>query len=594
MLSVECEYVKSVDFHPSKPWVLASLATGKLMVWDYETGGEIKSVQLSELPVQCAKFVARKNWILAACDGGDVHVVPCKVTVAEEAGSEDETDSHQSFRARTGSVRHMEIHHELPFVFTCSEDGCISLLDWDQKFSCRMTFDDHQQDVTMLRINPWDKHSFASSSLDRTVKIWDFRSHRCSTVGKHETGVLCVDFAHVQDKYMVMSVSEDNIISFWDLVTKSRVLRFDLPNTRGALCHPKLPVLLAWSGGGEVSMRSTCSPVAAAATIHGGMGATRALAVCPMEDDLVAIGYDQGCVVTRLNKENKEIRRLLSFALEADSNPSNEEEDQTPRGEEWFIRERARLLPYLGVVMCSFMFCIFPTEWGTIVAIPFVLAVMLHLCTGGRWDKLRLRGVREIAALNCLVTFAIIDDKVISIIASSEVPTSWAWSYLILVPEVFLLKRLHESGLSRAVCFMWAFPVVMFHLFFFLGAVYLAPDIQLRAMTLLAAWRWAWTQAIEVCFFPGDWKAGKKKEVRRSKYMFGAVLLLTTLTTCDMIYPETFLFVIFACFVLQFFLTLRSIQQQPGRNGKNGAEQVIKTGSYQPPIHVAIPLEEVV
>lgn len=51
------ERVKSVDFHPTETWVLASLYNGKVLIWNYETQvrivcfflrkGLIKSAQLT-------------------------------------------------------------------------------------------------------------------------------------------------------------------------------------------------------------------------------------------------------------------------------------------------------------------------------------------------------------------------------------------------------------------------------------------------------------------------------------------------------------------------------------------------------------------
>jgi WD40 repeat protein len=37
MLLSRSERVKSVDFHPTEPWVLASLYNGNVYIWNYET-----------------------------------------------------------------------------------------------------------------------------------------------------------------------------------------------------------------------------------------------------------------------------------------------------------------------------------------------------------------------------------------------------------------------------------------------------------------------------------------------------------------------------------------------------------------------------
>ncbi|KAJ1840989.1 Coatomer subunit beta', partial [Coemansia sp. RSA 486] len=67
-LLARTERVKSVDMHPTEPWVLASLYSGKVHIWNHETRTQVKSFEVSSLPVRTAKFIARKNWIIAGSD----------------------------------------------------------------------------------------------------------------------------------------------------------------------------------------------------------------------------------------------------------------------------------------------------------------------------------------------------------------------------------------------------------------------------------------------------------------------------------------------------------------------------------------------
>ena len=68
-LSAHSERVKSVDFHQNEPWVLAALYSGHVYVWDHGTQTLIKQIEVcNNLPVRCARFVARKQWIVTASD----------------------------------------------------------------------------------------------------------------------------------------------------------------------------------------------------------------------------------------------------------------------------------------------------------------------------------------------------------------------------------------------------------------------------------------------------------------------------------------------------------------------------------------------
>ena len=47
----------------------------------------------------------------------------------------------------------------------------IKLWDWDAKWALKQTFEGHIHYVMQIAINPKDNNTFASASLDRTVKV---------------------------------------------------------------------------------------------------------------------------------------------------------------------------------------------------------------------------------------------------------------------------------------------------------------------------------------------------------------------------------------------------------------------------------------
>lgn len=54
------ERVKSVDLHPSLPWVLIALYAGNVVIYDYAQQSQVKSFEITDAPIRCAKFIARK------------------------------------------------------------------------------------------------------------------------------------------------------------------------------------------------------------------------------------------------------------------------------------------------------------------------------------------------------------------------------------------------------------------------------------------------------------------------------------------------------------------------------------------------------
>lgn len=62
------ERVKSTHFHPKEPWVLCGLYSGHLNIWNYMNDTLVKTFEVVELPIRCAKFIARKQWVVCGSD----------------------------------------------------------------------------------------------------------------------------------------------------------------------------------------------------------------------------------------------------------------------------------------------------------------------------------------------------------------------------------------------------------------------------------------------------------------------------------------------------------------------------------------------
>jgi len=205
-LSASSERVKSVDLHNSDPWVLAALYSGNVMIWDYESGSLAKSFEVSDLPVRCAKFVERKQWFLAASD--DMRMRVFNYNTMEKV---------KEFEAHADYIRSLEVHPTLPYVLSSSDDMTIKLWDWDRSFDCTQMFEGHAHYVMQVKINPKDTNTFASASLDRSIKIWGLGSHVPHyTLEGHERGVNCVDYYPSGDKPYILSGADDRTVKIWD------------------------------------------------------------------------------------------------------------------------------------------------------------------------------------------------------------------------------------------------------------------------------------------------------------------------------------------------------------------------------------------
>ena len=293
-LSHRSERVKCVDIHPTEPWLLAALYSGKVLILDTNTSATVKTFDVSELPVRSAKFIARKQWFMTASDDMQLRVYNYNTMEKVKAWE----------RAHDDYIRFIEVHPTLPYVLTSSDDMTIKLWDWDHGWDCTQVFEGHSHYVMMVRMNPKDSSSFASASLDRTVKVWSLSKEGANfTLDGHERGCNCVDYYAGGDKPYLVSGADDATIRIWDYQTKScvQVLEGHSNNVSAVCFHPRLPLVVSASEDGTVRLWHSTT-YRAETTLNYSMERAWALASAP-ESNKLAIGFDEGAIVVQLGHE---------------------------------------------------------------------------------------------------------------------------------------------------------------------------------------------------------------------------------------------------------------------------------------------------
>lgn len=98
-----------MDLHPTEPWMLCSLYSGNINVWNHESQQLVKTFEVCDLPVRAAKFVPRKNWIISGSDDMQIRVF-----------NYNTLDRVHHFEAHSDYVRCIVIHPTQPYVLTSS------------------------------------------------------------------------------------------------------------------------------------------------------------------------------------------------------------------------------------------------------------------------------------------------------------------------------------------------------------------------------------------------------------------------------------------------------------------------------------------
>ncbi|XP_066381648.1 coatomer subunit beta'-2-like isoform X2 [Miscanthus floridulus] len=292
-LAQRSERVKSVDLHPTEPWIMSSLYSGSVCIWNYQTQTMVKSFEVSELPVRSAKFIAQKQWVVAGADDMFIRVY-----------NYNTMDKVKLFEAHTDYIRCVAVHPTLPYVLSSSDDMLIKLWDWDKGWMCTQIFEGHSHYVMQVTFNPKDTNTFASASLDRTVKIWSLGSPDPNfTLDGHSKGVNCVDYFTGGDRPYLITGSDDQTAKVWDYQTKSCVqtLEGHAHNVSAVCFHPELPIIMTGSEDGTVRLwHSTTYRLEN--TLNYGLERVWALGYMKGSRRVV-IGYDEGTIMIKIGRE---------------------------------------------------------------------------------------------------------------------------------------------------------------------------------------------------------------------------------------------------------------------------------------------------
>ncbi|XP_031563189.1 coatomer subunit beta'-like [Actinia tenebrosa] len=292
-LSARSDRVKSVDLHPTEPWMLASLYNGNVHIWNFESQTLIKTFEVTDLPVRVSRFVPRKNWVLTGSD--DMMLRVFNYNTLEKV---------HGFEAHSDYLRCIAVHPTQPYALTSSDDMLIKLWDWDKKWQCTQVFEGHTHYVMHIVINPKDNNQFASASLDRTIKVWQLGSPTPNfTLEGHEKGVNTVDYFHGGEKPYLISGADDRLVKIWDYQNKTCVqtLEGHAQNISCVGFHPELPIILTGSEDGTVRVWHA-NTYRLESTLNYGLERVWAIAMMKGSNN-VALGYDEGSMLIKLGRE---------------------------------------------------------------------------------------------------------------------------------------------------------------------------------------------------------------------------------------------------------------------------------------------------
>ncbi|CAG01985.1 unnamed protein product, partial [Tetraodon nigroviridis] len=175
-LTARSDRVKSVDLHPTEPWMLASLYNGSVCVWNHETQTLVKTFEVCDLPVRAAKFVARKNWVITGA--------------VWQLGSSSPNFTLEGHEKGVNCIDYYS-GGDKPYLISGADDRQVKIWDYQNK-TCVQTLEGHAQNVSCVSFHP-ELPIIITGSEDGTVRIWHSSTYRLeSTLNYGMERVWCV------------------------------------------------------------------------------------------------------------------------------------------------------------------------------------------------------------------------------------------------------------------------------------------------------------------------------------------------------------------------------------------------------------------
>ncbi|KAJ8450920.1 hypothetical protein Cgig2_032545 [Carnegiea gigantea] len=219
--------VKGLSFHSKRPWILASLHSGVIQLWDYRMGTLIDRFDEHEGPVRGVHFHKSQPLFVSGGDDYKIKVWNYKL--------------HRCLFTLLGHldyIRTVQFHHEYPWIVSASDDQTIRIWNWQSR-TCISVLTGHNHYVMCAAFHP-KEDLVVSASLDQTVRVWDIGALRKKSVSP-------------ADDIMRLSQMNADLFGGVDAVVKY-VLEGHDRGVNWAAFHPTLPLIVSGADDRQVKL----------------------------------------------------------------------------------------------------------------------------------------------------------------------------------------------------------------------------------------------------------------------------------------------------------------------------------------------------
>ncbi|KAG1354429.1 coatomer subunit alpha-1 [Cocos nucifera] len=219
--------VKGLSFHSKRPWILASLHSGVIQLWDYRMGTLIDRFDEHDGPVRGVHFHKSQPLFVSGGDDYKIKVWNYK--------------THRCLFTLLGHldyIRTVQFHDEYPWIVSASDDQTIRIWNWQSR-TCISVLTGHNHYVMCASFHP-KEDLVVSASLDQTVRVWDIGALRKKTVSP-------------ADDILRLSQMNTDLFGGVDAVVKY-VLEGHDRGVNWASFHPSLPLIVSGADDRQVKL----------------------------------------------------------------------------------------------------------------------------------------------------------------------------------------------------------------------------------------------------------------------------------------------------------------------------------------------------
>ncbi|KAL4186710.1 hypothetical protein AMTRI_Chr09g15360 [Amborella trichopoda] len=219
--------VKGLSFHSKRPWILASLHSGVIQLWDYRMGTLIDRFDEHDGPVRGVHFHKTQPLFVSGGDDYKIKVWNYKM--------------HRCLFTLLGHldyIRTVQFHNEYPWIVSASDDQTIRIWNWQSR-TCISVLTGHNHYVMCASFHP-KEDLVVSASLDQTVRVWDIGALRKKTVSP-------------ADDILRLTQMNTELFGGVDAVVKY-VLEGHDRGVNWAAFHPSLPLIVSGADDRQVKL----------------------------------------------------------------------------------------------------------------------------------------------------------------------------------------------------------------------------------------------------------------------------------------------------------------------------------------------------